>query len=204
MKVELVLADCGKRVIQLMQQFMTGEQVARVVTLPVNGWVNYDQDYIAGQFDYEVRGGSTEPQNETFRRQSAMQLSDVSAQFIDMGVADPVALYTKLLRDGFGEKDPQRFIAQPPQQEEPPPPQEMPGQEMLPGMPPQQMGPGGPPMPPMQGGMEMQPPPDPNLGPGPQDLTPEMLAAMLAMESGVPPEQAPPPEMMGVPPMGPM
>ena len=113
MKIELVLAECGRRIIQLMQQYMTGEQVARVVTLPVNGWVNYDKDYIQGDFDYEVRGGSTEPQNETFRRQSAMQLSDMSAQFVSMGVADPVALYMKLLRDGFGEKDPQRFIVKP-------------------------------------------------------------------------------------------
>lgn len=195
MKVELILAECGMRVIQLMQQFMTGEQVARVVTLPVKGWVNYDKDYIAGEFDYEVRGGSTEPQNETFRRQSALQLADISAQFVDLGVADPVALYMKLLRDGFGEKDPQRFIAQPAQeaaaQEEMPPGQ----QPMPPGMPP-----GMDPSMLQQGGMQMAPPPDPSLGPGPQDLTPEMLAMMLAMESGLPPEAGPPPEMMNIPP----
>ena len=185
MKVELVLAECGQRVIQLMQQYMTGEQVARVVTLPMKGWVNFDKDYIQGQFDYEVRGGSTEPQNESFRRQSALQLADVSAQFVDMGVADPVALYMKLLRDGFGEKDAERFVQKPPPEEAPP-------EQMPPGMPPEQM--------PMQGGMQMQPPPDPSLGPPPQDITPEMLAMMLAAEGGLPPEAAPPPEMMGIPP----
>jgi hypothetical protein len=196
MKIELVLAECGQRVIQLMQQYMTGEQVARVVTLPVTGWVNYDKDYIQGEFDYEVRGGSTEPQNETFRRQSALQLADVSAQFVSMGVADPVALYKKLLRDGFGEKDPERFIQQQAPAEEG-------GMHAMPdgsmmadgGMPP---GMGGPPPP--QGGLQMGPQMDPNLGPGAQDLTPELLAMMLAMGSGVDPSMAPPPEMMDVPP----
>jgi hypothetical protein len=193
MKIELVLSECGQRVIQLMQQYMTGEQVARVVTLPVTGWVNYDKDYIQGEFDYEVRGGSTEPQNETFRRQSALQLADVSAQFVDMGVADPVALYQKLLRDGFGEKDTERFILQqaPPQEEQQ---QQMPPEQ---GMPPE-MGMGGPPPP--QGGLQMQQPMDPNLGPSAQELTPEMLAMMMAEGAGMDPSMAPPPEMMNVPP----
>ena len=87
-----------------MQQYLTGEQVARIVTIPVRGWVNYDSDYIQGEFDFEVQGGSTEPQNETFRRQSAMQLVDASMPFLEVGVADPRALYMKVL-DGFGEKD---------------------------------------------------------------------------------------------------
>jgi hypothetical protein len=205
MKIELILAECGSRVIQLMQQYMTGDQVARVVTLPVTGWVNYDKDYIQGEFDYEVRGGSTEPRNETFRRQSALQLADVSAQFVSMGVADPVALYKKLLRDGFGEKDPERFIQQqaPPQEQAPqggmhampdgsmmPDGDMPPEQQMLPGM-------GGPPP---QGGMQMGPQTDPNLGPGAQDLTPELLAMMMAVGSGGDPSMAPPPEMLDVPP----
>jgi hypothetical protein len=217
MKIEKILAEAGKRVIQLMQQYMTGEQVARIVTLPVKGWINYDKEYIQGEFDYEVRGGSTEPQNETFRRQSALQLADVSAQFLDMGVADPVTLYMKLLRDGFGEQDPQRFINQPPPQEDAalPPEGAPPGAPMPPvegGMPPGLApSPGGMPMGPMEGpppgmaapgpgGLEMAPDMmDPSLGPPPMDLTPEMLAAMLAMERGQ--GGAPPPaDMLSVPP----
>ena len=112
MLVEQCMAELGSRVIGLMQQYLSTEQVARVVTIPARAWLKYDKDYIAGEFDFEVRGGSTEPQNESFRRQSAMQLADISIPFVEMGVADPAALYMKLLRDGFGEKDPQRFILQ--------------------------------------------------------------------------------------------
>lgn len=221
MKVESFLAEAGKRIIELMQQYMTGDQVARIVTLPVTGWVNYDKDYIQGQFEYEVRGGSTEPRNETFRRQSALQLADISAMFVEMGVANPVALYQKLLRDGFGEKDPQRFIARqapagPPQPSPAPPGAGAP--PMPPGGPggPPPMGPMGPmegPMPPgpppndpnllaaLSGaGLSMQGGPDPTLGPPPAQLTPELLAAMLAAERGAPPGAAPPAGMMGVPP----
>ena len=42
-------------------------------------WVNYDADYLQGNYDFEVEGGSTEPRNEAFRRQSALQLVDAMA-----------------------------------------------------------------------------------------------------------------------------
>ena len=220
MKVELVLAEAGKRIIQLMQQYMTEEQVARITDLPVSGWINFDKDYIQGEFDYEVRGGSTEPRNETFRRQSALQLQDIAAQYLDMGVADPQALWAKLLRDGFGEKDPGKYILeQPPMDEEPPmdegmmPMDEgmMPMDEgMMPmdeGMMPMDGGPGmGGPMPPEMMGLPpgpmppnagpvMPPPPNPDLGPGAVPLTPEILQMLMAAERGVDPTQMPPPEM---------
>jgi hypothetical protein len=170
-KIEEILAEVAERVISLMQQFLTGEHVARVVTMPVNAWVNYDADYIQGKFDFEVRGGSTEPRNETFRRQSAMQLVDASMPFLEMGVANPIALYQKILQDGFGEKDSQRFIAQSapadPAQQAPPP-----GQE-------------GPPPPGPGGG---QPPPDmpPEMPPEEPQVDPMLLEQMLA-EGGGPP-----------------
>jgi hypothetical protein len=218
MKIEAVLSDAGKRVIQLMQQYMTEDAVARVVSLPVNGWINYDKDYIQGEFDFEVRGGSTEPRNETFRRQSALQLQDIAAQYLDMGVADPVALWQKILRDGFGEKDPGRYVAkeamgeelqeeaQSPLPNDVPPGMEMAGEQM--GLPPG--GPGGPgmggPMPPeMMGaqgpmppgaGPQMAPGPDPSLGPGGQPLTPEILQMLIAAEQGVDPSQMPPAAML--------
>src|SRR5690606_14769081 len=59
-RIESTLALVGERVIQLMQQFMTDEQVARVVkdtSQPV--WIKYDRDYIQGSFDFEVVAGST-------------------------------------------------------------------------------------------------------------------------------------------------
>ena len=108
--IEGSLARIGERVIGLMQQFLTGEQVARIVTMPGKAWVPYDVDYIQGKFDFEVAAGSTEPQNETFRRQSAMQLVDASMPFLEMGVANPQALYMHILQKGFGVKDVSSFI----------------------------------------------------------------------------------------------
>lgn len=197
-KIELVLAECGERIVQLMQQFLTEEQMVRIVTMPVKGWVKIDPDRIAGQFDYEVVGGSTEPQNETFRRQAAMQTVDLSMPFMEAGIVNMPALYQKLLRDGMGMKDAGRYIQQPEQQGPPPGQEPPPGQQGgsappagMEGAPPPPMGgmpPGGPPPggPPPGGGM-------------PQELTPDMLAMMAAEQGGgMPPagaEMGPPPGM---------
>lgn len=179
-KVEGILAEVAERVVGLMQQYLDGDRVARIVTMPVKGWINYDPTRIAGKFDFEVIGGSTEPQNETFRRQSALQIVDASMPFIQAGVVNLPALYQELLQKGFGIKDSQRFIMQP-QQTAPPPGQ----------VPPPGMGGGPPPMPPqeltpemfaqMAGGGAPQPPPG--------DIPPELLAEMMQM-------QPLPPEMM--------
>ena len=109
-RIEDPLARIGERIISLMQQFITGDQVARIVTMPGKAWVPYDVEYIQGQFDFEVAAGSTEPKNETFRRQSAMQLVDASMPFLEMGVANPQALYMHILQKGFGVKDVSTFI----------------------------------------------------------------------------------------------
>jgi len=138
--VERVIADCAKRLIGLAQQFMTGEQVVRVVgsqAMPI--WVTFDRDYILGEFDFEVEAGSTQPVNESFRRQMALQMVDALAPFVQLGVVDPNALARHILQFGFGVKTPEAFLAQ---------------QQQQPGMPPQ----GAPQGPPNQGGM---PPVDP-------------------------------------------
>lgn len=163
-KIEATMAELAERVIKLMQQYLTGEHVARIVTIPVDGWINYTRDNLVGNFDFEVMGGSTEPRNETFRRQSAIQLADIAIPFMDQGVVNVPALWQKLLQDGFGMRDAQRLVQMPP-----PPPEAQ--------MPPEQA----PPVPPgMEGGPPMQGPPP--MGPeqmgGPMQLTPEMLAMM--------------------------
>jgi hypothetical protein len=127
-RIESTLAQLGARVIQLMQQYMTGERVVRVVgsqAMPL--WVNFDSDYIAGEFDYEVEAGSTQPQNESFRRQSALQMVDAMAPFVGQGVVDPSVLARHVLQFGFGVKDPTLFLAQ--QQ----PMHQMPDGSMMPG-----------------------------------------------------------------------
>jgi hypothetical protein len=190
-KVESSLARLGERIIGLMQQFTTGEQVARIVTMPGKQWINYDAEYIQGEFDFDVAAGSTEPQNETFRRQSALQLVDASMPFMQAGVANPTALYMYVLQKGFGIKDAGPFINQPaPPQVDPATgqPQEapVPGQQGEP--------PGGPPPP---GGLPPGPPPGmqmvgapPDQGPPlpqggmPPGIDPAMLEAMLSAGGG--------------------
>lgn len=200
-KIESTLARVGERIVSLMQQYMTGEQVARVVTMPGRVWINYDADYLQGDFDFDVAAGSTEPMNETFRRQSALQLVDASMPFLEMGVANPVTLYMQVLQKGFGIKDAQPFIqpqaqqagGMPPEQQEAPPPEQgapppqaMPPEQQQPmppqgppGMPPEMMMAGAP-MPP---GMMQGAPPMP-----PQGLTDPMQGDMAMDLNSLPPE----------------
>jgi hypothetical protein len=201
-KVETILSQVAERIIGLMQQYMTGEQVARIVTIPTRAWVNYDADYIKGEFDYDVVAGSTEPQNETFRRQSAMQMVDASMPFLQMGVANPLGLYIYILQRGFGVKDVTQFVIPPkggaPDQQLPSPdggnvaapPQE--GQQQMPpqqGPPPAQGPPPGmsPPMGAVPPGAGGGPPPGipPEAGGGPpQGIPPEMISAGQGMPPG--------------------
>jgi hypothetical protein len=210
-KIESVLAQLGERIIGLMQQYLTGDQVARIVTMPGRAWVNYDADYIQGEFDYEVAAGSTEPQNETFRRQSALQLVDSSMPFLQMGVANPVTLYMQVLQKGFGVKDASPFInpqamqqpgGQPPDQSQQPPGQgqqspdqgqQPPPNALPPGMDPS-MAQAGAPMPP---GQVQGPPPQMPTGapsqppPANGDIPPELLMALMGSNGVAPPGGVP-------------
>jgi hypothetical protein len=209
-KVESVLAQLGERIIGLMQQYLTGDQVARIVTMPGRAWINYDADYIQGEFDYEVAAGSTEPQNETFRRQSALQLVDSSMPFLQMGVANPVTLYMQILQKGFGVKDASPFInpqalqqqqqeggpaapdqqlptpdgQMPPQQDQgqaPPPDQGQMPPQMPPGMDPSMVQQGAPMPPGQMQGPPGAPPPASN-----GEIPPEMLMALLGSNGALP------------------
>lgn len=116
--VERAMAEVGRRLLKLAQQFMTGEQVARIISK--NGdpvWVKYDRDYLAGDFDFEVVGGSTQPVNESFRRQTALQIVDAMSPFAAAGVVDMAKLAAYVLQFGFGVKSPEQFMqsAPPPQ-----------------------------------------------------------------------------------------
>lgn len=115
-EVERTIAGCAKRLIGLAQQYMTGDHVARVVgsaAMPI--WVNFDREYILGEFDFEVEAGSTQPVNESFRRQMALQMVDAMAPFVGAGVVDMAALARHVLQFGFGIKSPEAFMAPPPQ-----------------------------------------------------------------------------------------
>jgi len=113
--IELGIGEVGRRLLMMAQQFMTGEQVARVTAK--NGesvWVEFDRDYLQGEFDFEVVGGSTQPVNESFRRQQALQIVDAMAPFASAGVVDMQKLAAYVLQSGFGVKNPEQFIMSPP------------------------------------------------------------------------------------------
>ena len=157
-KIEDALAQVGERLIQLMQQFMTGKQVARITgadSSPI--WLDYDKHMIAGTFDFEVEGGSTQPMNESSRRQAALQFSDAMIPFIDREIVNPMPVAMKLLED-FGVRNPSVFMAAPPEEEI------MPEEEL-----------GGDPM----GGDPM----DAGMPPGPM---PADMAAMMGGDAGPP------------------
>jgi hypothetical protein len=134
--IEEVLSEVGQRLVSLMQQYLSSEQAVRIVgstAMPI--WVNYDRDYIQGDFDYEVEGGSTQPRNESFRRQSALQLVDAMAPFIGQGTVDPAAVVRHVLQYGFGVKNVDNFLAMAPMPGQVPGQPPMPGQQ-VPGEPP--------------------------------------------------------------------
>lgn len=127
-QIELTLAKVARRILQLGQQFLSQEQTARIAGEDGSvAWVEFDKEAIAGEFDFEIEAGSTQPQNETFRRQSALQLMDaVSSPLfapqpdpmtgLPVPIIDPRKLAEHVLRYGFGIKNPQEFLAP-----EPPP-----------------------------------------------------------------------------------
>lgn len=126
--VEQMISEMARRTVQLAQEFLTTEQIARVVGPDgATAWVPFAREQIEGEFDFQVEAGSTQPQNESFRRQSAMQLMDAMAPFVQMGVVDPAKLAEHVLRNGFGVKDPSLFIMQ-----QPPMPPEITGETMPP------------------------------------------------------------------------
>lgn len=175
--IERGVSMIGRRLLGLSQQFLTGVQTARILGKdgqPV--WIKYDRDYIAGDFDFDVVGGSMMPNNESARRSQALELVNSMAPFASAGIVDMAKLAAYVLQTGFGIKNPESFLSTP----EPSEPAEPPVSAETGGQPPM------PPMPP-----EMSAPP---MGGSPMDQLPPELLAMLASGGGQPP-------MGGMPPM---
>ena len=114
--IEISIGHLARRVIQLMQQYMTGEQMAQVSAAGGETlFVPYTRDDIVGEYDFSVEGGSTQPMNETIRKQQAVSLMNAVAPLVGI-VIDPAALAKYVLQTGFGVKNPDKFIMQPQQQ----------------------------------------------------------------------------------------
>lgn len=179
-RVERELAQIAELLLKVLQTFMTGEQVVRIAGNDgAQHWAYYDADFIKGSFDFEVEAGSTQPQNETFRRQSALQMMDALGPMIPSGVINVPALAVYVMQTGFGVKNAQQFIMAPP------PPQGAPGG--VPGAPPDPAsGPGDPPGGP--GG------PDPSQQSG---LPPHIAEALSQLNSSVPASGGPVPGPLG-------
>ena len=180
--IELAIGNIARKVLQLCQQYMTGEQVARVVGMDGQQfWFQYSHEDIEGEFDFSVEGGSTQPQNETFRRQQAVAMMNALGPFIGQ-IIDPVEMVRHVLQFGFGVKAPAKFLMQ--QQ----PPMLPPGAEQG-GVPPEmaaQMQ-GGAPMP-----MGATPPPGQGMDApqmDPQQLLALQQEAMMGGDMGVPAEE---------------
>jgi len=110
--IEISIGQLARRVIQLMQQFMTGEQMARIAGKGGEDmFFTYSRDDIIGEFDFTVEGGSTQPINDTIRKQQAVSLLNAMAPLVGT-VIDPVALAKHVLSMGFDVKDPEKFIIQ--------------------------------------------------------------------------------------------
>ena len=183
-RVEFLVGVISRRLLQLAQQFLSSEKVARVQGK--NGaqlWVAYDRDDIALEADFSVEGGSTQPRNQSQRRQTAMQILQALAPFGDpqMGLVDMKEVIRYALTYGFDVEDADRFMPDStPQavqnlggvvQNEQGPPQDPAAQGQDPAMgPPEGAG----------------PPPEGPVGPPPEgggDIPPELLA-MLAQQGG--------------------
>ena len=163
--VEQAIAEVGRRMMALAQQYMTGEQVARVTGKDGEPmWVTFDRDYLAGDFDFEVAAGSTQPHNESFKRQMALQMVDAMSPFAGAGIVNMQKLAAYVLQFGFGVKNPDEFLQAPP-----------------------------PPVP-AEGAMGM-PPESPQTAPqgageppaGPESSLPPEVIAMLQQGQGAPP-----------------
>ena len=140
--VEQAITLIARRVLQVMQQYMTGEQMARVSTPAGESmFVPFVRDDIVGEYDFAVEGGSTQPLNDTIRKQQAVSLLNALGPMIGT-VIDPYALARHVLQQGFGIKNPDKFLMEPPPQASPdqggPVPPPPPG----PGIPPGQVAPG--------------------------------------------------------------
>tara|TARA_A100001037_G_C15151611_1_gene639637 strand:+ start:1610 stop:3490 length:1881 start_codon:yes stop_codon:yes gene_type:complete len=112
--VEICISRCARRVIQLMQQFMTGTEMARVSTPGGDDvFLEYTREDILGEYDFSVQAGSTQPMNDTIRKQQAVSLMNAIAPLVGT-VIDPQALAVHVLEQGFGIKDPEKFLVQQP------------------------------------------------------------------------------------------
>jgi hypothetical protein len=109
--VEMFVSQVARKILQIAQQFLTGDQVARVVGKEGQMfWVPFEREDILGEYDFKVEAGSTQPFDENARRQQAVALMATLAPLMQMGVLNPVEVARHVLREGFGVRNPEKFM----------------------------------------------------------------------------------------------
>jgi hypothetical protein len=164
-RIEKLLADVGRYLLQVLQQFMDAQRAARVSGPGGEMLFTFTPEDIQGEFDFQVEAGSTQPKNDMIRRQEAVTLFNTLAPFMGT-LVNPNELIRYLLQQGYDIKNVERFMMAP---------APMPGMPGQPGL-------AGPPMPggPVPG-QEGQPPPQ-GLAPG----QPESNGAPPATQPPIP------------------
>ena len=110
--IEIIISKVARMVMQLMQQYMTEAQMIRVTGKDDQEYfIAYTRDDIIGEYDFSVQGGSTQPLNETARRQQAVSLMNAMAPLVGV-VVDPAELVKHVLQYGFGIDAAEKFIIQ--------------------------------------------------------------------------------------------
>jgi hypothetical protein len=165
--LEQAMGNVARKIVMLMQQYMETADIIRItgVTEAINEelaqrrgvrqigdqvFFGFDRNDISGEFDFTVEAGSSQPQNESVRRQEALQLMNVMVPFLSIPgptgqpLVDASKLVKHILSKGFGIKQPEKFLATMP----PPGQQEDPLAALMGGQPGQQnVAEGGPPVP---------------------------------------------------------
>lgn len=108
--VEKFIRQIAENLVQLAQQYMTGEQVARISGHgDEQMWVPFDREDIEGEFDFDVEAGSTQPQNEAVKRQTALQLLNTMSPYLGT-VIRPDTFIAHVLQEGFGIRNPMQYM----------------------------------------------------------------------------------------------
>lgn len=112
--IEYYISQVARRILMLSQQYMTEAQVARITG--ANGaplWFEFEAEWIQGEYEFEVEGGSTQPLNEQARRQQGVDLMQALGPLLPSGIVN-VPEVIKFVLQSFGVKNPSKFLIAPP------------------------------------------------------------------------------------------
>lgn len=117
-EMELAMREVAKRVIMNMQQYQVLPRILRVAGVhdpetnrETYGFFEFDRDMLQGEFDFEVEAGSTEPLNDTARRQLAQQVMTIGMPGVQLGILNPKFLYKYVFEELLGVQGADKLFA---------------------------------------------------------------------------------------------